>query len=204
MSTTRFRKPINGSGSSGKRTPRSMVYGKWKAPAALSSTPMSTTCASKSSWILSPTKSYIDCMSRFWASPCWTLLIIASSAARSSVWPRRRFVSSKRRALSSATLRLVARVLSTRTSRSLNALVRSRFWSEMRPVTLPPDISGAKSIERAGSPWMTGHRTPCSASHAGRSPTRIGWPCISNFVIGESWMGVGSSGKRTPRSIVYG
>ena len=72
----------------------------------------------RSRWILSPTRSYIDCMSSFAARPCWTLLMIASSAARSSVSVSRRFVSSNRRAFSSATLRLEASVVSSRTSDS--------------------------------------------------------------------------------------
>ena len=57
--------------------------------------------------------------------------MIASSAARWS--SRRRCVSSNRRAFSSATLRLPAIVVSRRTSASLNACSRSRFWSEMTP-----------------------------------------------------------------------
>ena len=58
--------------------------------ASKSKMPMSTTWASKISWILSPTRSYIACMSSFAARPCWTLLMIASSAARSSVSVSRR------------------------------------------------------------------------------------------------------------------
>ena len=46
-----------GAGSSGYRTPRSIAYGKWMNPEASSKTPMSTTWASKISWILSPTTS---------------------------------------------------------------------------------------------------------------------------------------------------
>ena len=80
---------------------------------------MSTTWASKISWILSPTRSYIACMSRFWARPSWTLVMIASSAARSSVSASRRFVSSKSRAFSSATPMLDARVESRRSSLSV-------------------------------------------------------------------------------------
>ena len=45
------------------------VYGKRTRPASLSRMPMSTTWASKISRILSPTRSYIACMSRFWARP---------------------------------------------------------------------------------------------------------------------------------------
>ena len=55
-----------------------------------------------------------------------TLLTIASSATR---WR----VSSISRAFSSATLRLAASVVSRRTSPSLKAFSRSRFWSEMTP-----------------------------------------------------------------------
>ena len=47
----------SGAGSSGYRTPRSIAYGKWMSPEASSKMPMSTTWASKISWILSPTTS---------------------------------------------------------------------------------------------------------------------------------------------------
>ena len=55
--------PMTSIGSSGKRTPRSIVYGKWIRPDDASTIPMSTTWASKISWIRSPTRSYIACMS---------------------------------------------------------------------------------------------------------------------------------------------
>ena len=118
VSRTCFRNPISSIGSSGNRTPRSIVYGKWKSPASRSKTPMSTTWVSKISWILSPTRSYIACMSSSAASPSWTLLMIASSAARWSVSVRRRFVSSNSRAFSRATPMLDASVLSSRSSAS--------------------------------------------------------------------------------------
>ena len=59
--------------------------GSGHLPASRSTIPMSTTWASKISWILSPTSSYIACMSSSAARPCWTPLMIASSAARWSV-----------------------------------------------------------------------------------------------------------------------
>ena len=68
---------------------------------------MSTTWASKISWIRSPTRSYIACVSSFSARPRWTSLISASSALRCRV-------SSNSRAFSSATLRLPASVVSRR------------------------------------------------------------------------------------------
>ena len=78
--------------------------GNGAGPWPRSSSAMSTTWASKISWILSPTSSYIACMSSFAARPSWTLLMIASSAARSLVSVSSRFVSSNRRAFSRATL----------------------------------------------------------------------------------------------------
>ena len=98
--------PLNGSTGLTSRSPRSIPYGNDIVSAVESNVLMSTVWASKISAILSPTRSYIDCMSRFAARPCWTLLMIASSAARSSVSVSRRFVSSNSRAFSSATLRL--------------------------------------------------------------------------------------------------
>src|SRR5438128_2416191 len=57
----------------------------------------------------------------------WTLLMSASSAFRCRVsWTSRAF--------SSATLRLPESVVSRRSSESVNACSRSRFWSEITPV----------------------------------------------------------------------
>ena len=166
--------------------------------------PMSTTWASKISWILSPTRSYIACMSRFWARPSWTLLMSASSAARSSVSASRRFVSSKRRAFSSATLRLPASVISSRTSDSEKAFSRSRFCSEITPRASPATIERREQVRlrrlaldrrRAGPA-----RSPApSTSSLISSGSRVSSTCLRRPMIG-----IGSSGKRTPRSMVYG
>ena len=59
------------------------------------------------------------------ATPCWMLLMTASSALRCSVSFSRRCVSSNRRAFSSATPMLAATVLNSRTSDSPNAFSRS-------------------------------------------------------------------------------
>ncbi len=164
--------------------------------------PMSTTWASKISWILSPTSSYIDCMSRLADRPSWTLLTTASSAARSSVSARRRFVSSNRRAFSRATLRLEASVVSRRTSESENAFVRSTFWSEIRPLISPPQMSGANRTDLVSSPWMAGFLTPRSRSQASTSLTRRTW-WVSMTILPKPPTGRVALGKRTPFSIVY-
>ncbi len=117
------------------------------------------TCASKISWSRSPTRSYIACISRFSARPRWTSLMSASSALR---WR----VSSNSRAFSSATLRLPARVVRSRTSASLNACSRSRFWSEIRPVASPPTRSGTNSTDIGGSPVPTARSPPARRSLA--------------------------------------
>ena len=88
--------PISSIGSSSRRTPRSMTYGKWTRFVEGSRIAMSTTCASKISWMRSPTRSYIDCMSSRSARPACTSLIRASSALRCRV-------SSNSRAFSRAT-----------------------------------------------------------------------------------------------------
>ena len=49
--------PTSAVGSSGSRSPRSIAYGKCMSPSASSYMAMSTTCASKTSRILSPTAS---------------------------------------------------------------------------------------------------------------------------------------------------
>jgi hypothetical protein len=100
----------------------------------------------------SPTASMIAWKSSCLASAVPISLTTASSALRCSVSPRRRFVSSNRRTFSSATLRLAASVVSRRTSASLNASSRSRFCSEMTPVTSAPLISGTNNTDLAASP----------------------------------------------------
>src|SRR3989304_267775 len=114
---------------------------------------MSTTWASKISWILSPTRSYMPCISSCAARPCCTLLMMASSAAR---WR----VSAMRRAFSRATLRLALSVFSRSTSDWLKASSWSRFWIEMTPVVSPPTMRGAKSDAWLGSPRIPGRRAP--------------------------------------------
>ena len=148
VSTACLRKPMSSIGSSGKRTPRSIVYGKWITPASRSRIPMSTTCASKISCSRSPTRSYIACASSFSASPRCTALISASSALRCRV-------SSNSRAFSSATLRLPARVVSSRTSLSLNAPARGR-GSAARSRRSPARRrrAGAKTDDFGASPWI--------------------------------------------------
>ena len=127
--------------------------------------------------------------------------MIASSAARSSVSVSRRFVSSKRRAFSSATLSSPASVVRSRTSESLNALTRSMFWIEIRPRTSPPTIIGAMSTDMAISPW-TDWAAPVSCCHATASRMYRGWRVSSTVVdMAESAIGIGSFGSGSPRSM---
>src|SRR3990172_6592351 len=133
---------------------------------------MSTTWASKISWILSPTRSYMPCISSCAARPCCTLLMMASSAAR---WR----VSAMRRAFSRATLRLALSVFSRSTSDWLKASSWSRFWIEMTPVVSPPTMRGAKSDAWLGSPWIPGGcpysaATPPAARVAAEADERHG------------------------------
>ena len=79
------RNPTSEIGSSWNRTPRSIVYAKWTMFALGSRMPISTTWASKISWIRSPTRSYIACMSSRSARPRCTSLTKASSALRCRV-----------------------------------------------------------------------------------------------------------------------
>ena len=169
VSMTCRRNPMSSIGWSGNRTPRSIVYGKWTSFVSGSKTPMSTTCVSKMAWILSPTRSYIACMSSSAARPSWTLLMIASSAARWSVSVRRRFVSSNSRAFSSATPMLAASVLSSRSSASLKACA----WMLSRPTTpttRSPALIGTPSHDRVSvPPTWTAPAASCSSSVPMRS-----------------------------------
>ena len=126
-------------------------------------------------------------------------LTIASSAAR---WR----VSSTRRAFSRATLRLAASVVSRRTSASLKASVRSRFWSEMTTATLVAARSAAR--RRADCGGFADDRglaaSPvCPAWLDVVDDERLG---ASRCTLAGSRLrsAIGSSGSRTPRSIVYG
>ncbi len=112
-----------------------MEYGNQIVPASSSTTPMSTVCASKIAPMRWPTRSYIACISRFSAKPRCTSLMRASSALR---WR----VSSNSRAFSSATLRLPAIVVRSRTSASLKACSRSMFCNVILPIASRPTMSG--------------------------------------------------------------
>ena len=91
-----------------------------------------------------------------------------------------------------------------RWSASLNACVRSRFWSEITPVARPPDHERdeqrradrlAAQHERIAVA-LGGLAACCRRSCSG---SRVSITCLRK-PISE----IGSSGKRTPRSIVYG
>ena len=142
------------------------------------------------------------CRSRA-ARPCWTPLMIASSAARSSASARRRLVASIRRAFSRETLRLDARVVSSRTSPSLKANSRSRFWSEITPVDRRP----RRAVPRASTAAPRRSARPSRPSRCRRSMARSF--TSSGSRVSMTWRrtpnsSIGSSGNRTPRSIVYG
>ena len=127
-----------------------------------------------------------------------TLLISASSAFRCRV-------SCTSRAFSSATLRLPASVVSRRTSFSSNAFVRSRFCSEIRPRT--PRLRDQRS-ERAPTARARPHDREGVAAAPARGRDVVdedrGSSSRGSACGRRHPMGVGSSGKRTPLSIVYG
>ena len=174
-------------------------------PASRSKMPMSTTWASKISWILSPTRSYIDCMSRFSARPCWTLLMIASSAARSSVSVSSRFVSPKSRAFSRATPMLDASVTSRRSSASLNpcASARSRLTT---PSTRPPARIGTPSHDSAGGASSSGRPTITAprAVASARVPRRSGCRVVITSDVSPGPRSKGSTSMCRPSSTKYG
>ncbi len=114
------------------------------------------------------------------ATPCWMLLMTASSAFLCSVSLSSRCVSSKRRAFSRATVMLVASVCSRRRSDSVNACSRSMSMRLMSPRTWSPATSGTYtadfSIRVPGSTLLPNRRT---------------WPAMS------SWMSRGSRVRTT-------
>ena len=162
--------------------------------------PIVTTWASKISWILLPTRSYIDCMSRLAERPSWTLLMSASSAARSSVSSRRRFVSSNRRAFSRATPMLAARVLRRRSSASLNACCRwlSRATT---PIT--------RSRPGIGTPSQDSGTRPLTMLSTGVGsealPSRSGRWVSTTYEVRPDPRGTSSRSRlRSPPSMTYG
>ena len=143
---------------------------KVREPRLQSYIPMSTTWASKIPRIFSPTSSYIACISISLASPCCTSLMIASSAARSSVSVNSRLVSPNSRAFSSATPMLEAIVAE-------QPLVR---LAEPRPFR-PPTRStpSTRSPHRIGTPNQDcarrpRRRSPPIASSSPSDPRRSG------------------------------
>ena len=164
---------------------------------------MITTWASKISAILSPTSSYIACMSNSAARPCWTLLMIASSAARSLLSASRRFVSSNRRTFSSATLREPASVVSSRTSAGPKASNSSMLWMEITPVFAPPPLRGTNSALFGTSPLSTSG-LPYSAANFGISPERDSGSPVSRTCLRKPTTSIGPMSSRAPRSAAYG
>ncbi len=118
-------------------------------------------------------------MSSFEASADCTLLMMASSAARCSLCLKRRCVSSKRRAFSSATPMLAATVL--RSASCASAKANSRSWSSSTtiPSTRRLPIIGTAQMEWAQSVPGTAPVRPaatCSArvlSTLDSRPSRI-------------------------------
>ena len=131
------------------------------------------------------------------AAAAWpTSLMMASSLARCRVSPTRR-------AFSSATLRLAASVVRSRSSEPLNAFVRSTFWSEMLPRTSAPTIRGAKSMDFAGSPLTTFCASPRSWYQASTSLTSSALR-VSIILRAIPPIGKVLAASRTPFSIAYG
>ena len=117
--------PVGRTGESSIRSPRSREVGVVHSSAARGGARCHV-CASKiSDLVADQVVDRLQLSSA--ATPCWTLLMSASSAFRCRV-------SSNSRAFSSATLRLPASVFSSWRSDSLKACSRSRFCSEITPV----------------------------------------------------------------------
>ena len=151
----------------------------------------------RSRWILSPTRSYIACMSSSAARPCWTLLMIASSAARSFVSASRRFVSSNRRAFSSATPMLDARVVSSRSSASVKASARGSR-AAMTPMTR---VAGQDrdAEPRLGVATRRSDDRAERASASSRVPSRSGRPDSMTIDVRPSPSGNGVDVDRARR-----
>ena len=184
-----------GIGARGAGLPRSVRNGKSMTPVSRSSNATYTMSARNvvsSCWpVRLISRSRSSCEAAAWP----TSLTIASSLAR---WR----VSPTRRAFSRATLRLAARVVSNRSSDSLKALVRSRFWREMPPRTSEPAMSGAKRPDagsRDSGTW------PRSAIQASKSSTRKD-DLVASICRQSRLPSIGASelARRMPRSIMYG
>ena len=91
----------------------------------------------------------------------------------------------------------------TRRSDSVKACSRSRFWSDTTPVASPATMSGAQAVDFAASPWIAPGCPYSMARSEARSlissGSRVSMTCLRMPISG-----IGSSGNRTPRSIVYG
>ncbi len=138
---------IRAIGSMCMRSPCSYSYRKRIRPLSGSNQRMPMLSVARTSRSLSPTRSTMPWKLSSAAIPCWMLLITASSALRCSVSLSRRCVSANRRAFSSATAMLAARVCSKRTSDSSNASSRSKSESAIRPRTSPPATIGTSSAD---------------------------------------------------------
>ena len=154
---------------------------------------MSSTWASKISRSRSPTRSYIAWMSSCAARPCWTSLMIASSAARSSASVRSRFVSSNRRAFLSATPIDEATVASSRSVESSN-LCCSRLSRASTPSTSSATRIGTPSHDSASTPdWIAP-----SAVSSSYVPSRTGARRRMTSEVSPAPSGIGSVVDASP------
>ena len=73
----------------------------------------------------------------------------------------------------------------------------------MTPVASPPTRSGAQAVDFAASPWIAPACPYSIARSVERSLISSG-SRVSITCLRMPMSGIGSSGNRTPRSIVYG
>ena len=204
------------------RVPSSISYGNVITADGSSYRAMNIDCEWNSTRTRSPTRSMIAWKSTWLASASPISLMTASSALRSSVSPRRRFVSSNRRAFSSALAMLVAIVPRSRSVASSYACF-SNVSIPMVPITRSPIRIGTPSHDSASRPSLApGASGPVpgaegsaslasdvlmtapSATDSSSVPSRSGRLVRITWDVSPGPNAIGSLRYRRPSSISYG
>ena len=137
-------------------------------------------------------------MSSSFARPSCTLLITANSAVLCSVSFSNRVVSSNNRAFSNATVMLLPRVVSKRTSASEKASSSSIFCRLITPVGSPPAIMGTNTTDFEAAPAIT--TLPYSwVCFSISLLINNGWQCSTTHFL-KPMSGLGGNRVRSPFS----
>ena len=134
----------------------------------------------------------------------WPIVVMIASC-RTLVVSRSRRVSSNRRAFSSATLRLAASVVSSADVRVAERVLPVEVLERDDARRLAADErAGPRASDFGASPWMHRRAGPIAALASAVVVDEQRLAGVDDVLAESDDGAIGSSGKRTPRSMVYG